>query len=276
MNKVRPYVPLFGFVVPTVVIGYGFVIPRSCIAGVNELTIGFATTIIGAVLTYIAGQRAVMPRGVCTKPPLRIRIARAINRQSSSPSGLLGRLLGFIWPREHRRLNAEVLDEADIQMGHRVLEIGSGPGHTLREAARRTIGGHATGVDISELMGTLARRRNRASVARGEVDIRVGDIASLDLNGATFDRIFSVNCIYFWRDVDGVLAKVAAALNPHGKLVLAFRPASDDIPARFRDPIYRFPHERDVRESLRRAGLTVASARRSKANPNILLVTATR
>jgi len=31
--------PLVGFVAPTVVIGYGFVFPRSCISGVNELTI---------------------------------------------------------------------------------------------------------------------------------------------------------------------------------------------------------------------------------------------
>ncbi len=42
--KARHYIPLVGFVVPTIVIGYGVVIPRSCIAGVNELTIGFAAT----------------------------------------------------------------------------------------------------------------------------------------------------------------------------------------------------------------------------------------
>jgi hypothetical protein len=52
--------PLVGFVVPTVVIGYAFVIPRSCIAGVNELTIGFGTTILGACLTYVAGVRAAL------------------------------------------------------------------------------------------------------------------------------------------------------------------------------------------------------------------------
>jgi hypothetical protein len=49
MWKTRHFVSLVGFVVPTVVIGYGFVIPRSCIAGVNELTVGFATTIVWLV-----------------------------------------------------------------------------------------------------------------------------------------------------------------------------------------------------------------------------------
>lgn len=58
----RDFLPLAGFVVPTVVIGYGFVIPRSCIAGWNELTVGFATTILGACLTYVAGVRLVASR----------------------------------------------------------------------------------------------------------------------------------------------------------------------------------------------------------------------
>jgi hypothetical protein len=50
--------PLVSFVVPTVVIGYGFVIPRSCIAGVNELSIGFGTTVVAACVTYVLGVRS--------------------------------------------------------------------------------------------------------------------------------------------------------------------------------------------------------------------------
>lgn len=275
MNRVRPYIPLMGFVVPTVVVGYGVVIPRSCIAGVNELTVGFGTTILGAVLTYIAGQRAVLPKGVCTKPPLRVRIARAINRQAASPSGWFGRLLGLIWPREHGHLNTEVLDALDLRAGHRVLEVGSGTGHALREAARRAAPGHVVGVDVSELMADLARRLNHAAALRGEVEVRAGDIEALDLNGATFDRIFSVNCIYFWRDVDAVLAKLGSALSPGGKLVLAFRPDGDDVPVRFRDPIYRFPRLDVIQAALERVGMTV-DGRAPAASRGIIILTATR
>jgi hypothetical protein len=50
--KLRYFYPLVGFVVPTLAIGYGLVIPRSCIAGLNDLTLGFATTVLGACLTY--------------------------------------------------------------------------------------------------------------------------------------------------------------------------------------------------------------------------------
>jgi hypothetical protein len=57
--------PLIAFVVLTVVIGFGLVIPRSCIAGVNELTIGFAVTIAGACLTYLLGIGAARTGGTC-------------------------------------------------------------------------------------------------------------------------------------------------------------------------------------------------------------------
>ena len=58
----RHFIPLILFVVPTVVIGYGFVIPGSCIGGVNEHTIGFAATIAGACATYVAGLKLALPK----------------------------------------------------------------------------------------------------------------------------------------------------------------------------------------------------------------------
>jgi len=273
-DKVRPYVPLIGFVIPTVVIAYGFVIPRSCIAGVNELTIGFATTIVGAVLTYIAGQRAAQPRGVCTKPPLGVRIARALNGQAARPRGWLGRILGVVWPIEHGRLNAQAIEALDVRPGQRVLEIGSGTGHTLRVLSSRARGGRTVGVDVSELMVRLARARNRQGIAQNQVEVIVADIAEYPLGKAAFDRILSVHSLYFWRDPEAVLDRVAAALAPGGKLVLAFRPEDEGVPARFRDPTYRFPRTAEVTAALRRAGLEVATFR-ATAEPGVWLFVAT-
>jgi hypothetical protein len=61
------FLPLVAHIIPTLIIGYGFVIPQSCIAGVNAQTIGFAITIAGFIATYVAGVRiaqrqAVKPR----------------------------------------------------------------------------------------------------------------------------------------------------------------------------------------------------------------------
>ncbi len=86
--KLKYVYPLAGFVVLTVLIGYGFVIPRSCIAGINDLTIGFTVTIISACATYWIGLRNAL-RDValssqnCGEPAeLRVRV---IVQQEGSP-----------------------------------------------------------------------------------------------------------------------------------------------------------------------------------------------
>lgn len=276
MRSVRPYLPLLAFVLPTTIIGYGVVIPRSCIAGVNGLTVGFGTTILGAILTYLAGQRIAKPLAACTKPPLRIRLARAINRQAASPSGVFGRLLGLIWRGEHARVNAEVVAALEIRDGDHVLEIGSGPGEALREMARHARSGVVVGLDVSELMVRLASRRNRAAIARGLVDVKQVDGVTLGLDGRTFDRIVSVHCIYFWRDQEGTLAQLSSALRPGGRMVLAFIPEGDQVPARLRDPTYRFPQPERIEAVLRRCGLEVLSSSRSKAASAVHLLVAGR
>ncbi|MEQ1567687.1 MAG: glycosyltransferase family 39 protein [Myxococcota bacterium] len=200
-------------------------------------------------------------------------IARALNRQAASPTGLVGRLLGLVWRREHARLNAEVLDRLEIRRGDRVLEIGSGPGHALREAARRATAGRVLGIDASEVMVRQARHHNRHTP---QVEVRLGDADALALEGQSFDRIFSVHCLYFWEDIPATVAHLAAALHPDGRLLLAFRPEGDDIPARFRDPIYHFPQSDRVEAALRELGLREVRSERSTAAPEVVLVMATR
>jgi len=56
-DRVGRYLPLLGHVIPTLVIGYGVVIPRSCIAGWNELTVGFGVSVLSTCVAYVLGQR---------------------------------------------------------------------------------------------------------------------------------------------------------------------------------------------------------------------------
>lgn len=60
--RLQHFWPLIGFLVPSAVIGYGFVLPRSGAAGVNELSVGFGATLIGAAATYAAGIVAALKR----------------------------------------------------------------------------------------------------------------------------------------------------------------------------------------------------------------------
>ena len=58
--KLRYFLPLLAYLIPTLLIGFGSVIPGSCIDGFNLLTIGFVASIAGACLAYMSGVWAVV------------------------------------------------------------------------------------------------------------------------------------------------------------------------------------------------------------------------
>lgn len=90
--KVSYLYPLFGFIVPTVVFGYGFVIPKSCIAGINDLSIGFTVTLVSACITYWIGLRnalrdvASSSSGIHEPPEVRVRIILEKEEKPPAPS----------------------------------------------------------------------------------------------------------------------------------------------------------------------------------------------
>ena len=55
-------VPLALFVLPTLIIGYAIVLPRNGAAGLNELSVGFGSTVLGAAITYLVGVRQALRR----------------------------------------------------------------------------------------------------------------------------------------------------------------------------------------------------------------------
>lgn len=65
--RLSHFYPLIGFLLPTVVIGYGLVIPRSCIAGVNDKTIGFAMALLGSGIAYWQGVRLALRAATTNK-----------------------------------------------------------------------------------------------------------------------------------------------------------------------------------------------------------------
>lgn len=84
-------------------------------------------------------------------------LARLISRTAEHPSGWFGRVLAGIWWRETAPVNDVGLRLLAVQPGQHVLELGFGPGRTIRRLV--LAGARVTGVDVSDQMLRLATRR---------------------------------------------------------------------------------------------------------------------
>ncbi len=118
-----------------------------------------------------------------------------------------------------RPIYARYVAGLGLRGDERVLELGSGTGLMSRHlsAALSKPGGRLTCVDISEAMTRTARRRLRG---RANVEIRVGDIRTLDIPDRSFDAAvihFMLHDIEEGRRADTVRA-VVAKIRPAGRI----------------------------------------------------------
>lgn len=70
----------------------------------------------------------------------------------------------------------------------------------------------------------MARKRNASRLANGLVDLTKADVQSLPYPDDSFDRAFTIHCIYFWREPAACLREIRRVLRPDGLVAITIRP----------------------------------------------------
>ena len=128
-------------------------------------------------------------------------------------------------------LGRAVLAALAVQPGERVIDVGCGCGQTTLALGEQTgPSGRALGVDISEPMLAIARRR-----AAGAPQVRFlnADAQTQAFDPARFDAIHSRFGVMFFEDPTAAFANLRGALRPGGRLAfLCWRtPAENPVMA---------------------------------------------
>jgi ubiquinone/menaquinone biosynthesis C-methylase UbiE len=67
------------------------------------------------------------------------------------------------------------------------------------------------------------RRRFRSEIETGRLRLLSGSAEKLPLDDGAVDKAYSVNAIYFWKDLGAVAGEFARVIRPGGKLALCFQ-----------------------------------------------------
>lgn len=124
-----------------------------------------------------------------------------------------------LWAPVFREFAEEVVRQAALKEGERVLDVGTGTGSALAAAAR-AVGatGKAVGIDQSHAQAARARA-NLAAAGLGATVIEM-DVASLDFPDGWFDAVVT-SCGMPNVAFDDAGAEVLRVLKPGGRFVMA-------------------------------------------------------
>lgn len=107
--------------------------------------------------------------------------------------------------------------------GHEnVLELGHGNAAHVRHVLDPHPAVHYDGLELSELMYAEAKTINRESIEAQRASFHLYDGRHIPFSDEYFDRIFTVNTIYFWPDPLALLAELHRVLKADGKLCITF------------------------------------------------------
>lgn len=201
----------------------------------------------------------------------RQRVVRRLVRQFHRPHGLGGYLAG--WVMAHRssnvRRNRWVVSLLDVQPSDRVLEVGFGPGLAIAGLSALTPNGVVFGVDHSEVMVRVARRRNAAAVRAGRVDLRLAEADALPDFGAPLDKVVAVNSMGFWPEPVARLRELHGLLRAGGTIAVASQPR---CPGATADTSTKAGE--NIEERLRDAGFSPTSVETLDLDPPVICVLA--
>jgi ubiquinone/menaquinone biosynthesis C-methylase UbiE len=185
------------------------------------------------------------------------------SRQAKKPSGLFGRFfMSRVFEKGNAELNSLVLQSLSIKEGEHVLEIGFGTGLFLNRIAASIDNGLIEGIDFSELMVDMAKKKNKRYIEAGKAKIHSGDFDKAVFNDNSFDKIFTVNTIYFWKRPDATVFKIYRLLKPGGRLFIGFHGKSD---------MEKMPLNRDIFQYYSTHGITELLSIRGPLN-NIQII----
>ncbi len=145
------------------------------------------------------------------------------SNQAKRPSGFFGRfVMSAIFDIGNAFLNDMAIEALSIKSRDHILDMGCGNGTFVKKVAAHITDGCIEGVDFSRTMISQARRRNKKYIDRGVVKITEGDFNTIGYPDNYFDKVYTVNTIYFWMNPEETAAKIAAIIKPGGVFVAAF------------------------------------------------------
>jgi len=144
-----------------------------------------------------------------------MKLTKYIGEQFGNPTGIGGKLSTFIMNRMNQKQYNALTRSIDIRPGDAVLDIGFGNGYLAGKLAKAADASF-WGIDISEDMLAAANKQNRKFVSQGKMNFQVGDAVKMSFEDSFFDKVYTVNTIYFWQDLSVGLSEIKRVLKPGG------------------------------------------------------------
>ncbi|MDN5202829.1 class I SAM-dependent methyltransferase [Fulvivirgaceae bacterium BMA10] len=185
----------------------------------------------------------------------------SLSKQLSHPSGFWGRVVAKLMNKGNKSINDLVIDMMEIQRTDKILEIGFANGKFIDQIFMDYQPAFISGIDISTTMVESARKRNHKWITQEKLILQQGSIENLPHDNAFFDKVFTVNTIYFWPDPTNNIKELHRVLKSGGDLVIGLGTRERMENAKFVNHRFTIYSKEEAEDLISSAGFNIVDSK---------------
>src|SRR5690554_2068665 len=147
---------------------------------------------------------------------------KEIASQLKNPHGEKGRETGRLMHETNIAMTYHAIDMLNFRRGDKILELGHGICGHLEYLLGRQEGLAYRGLDISVLMNDEAKKINKTLIKKNQAEFSIYDGIHIPFPNNCFDKIFTVNTVYFWSEPASLLNEIYRVVKAGGTVNITF------------------------------------------------------
>lgn len=177
-----------------------------------------------------------------------------ISSHFKKPRGLLGNWASNVMIKGNENKYTKLIKDLDLQPQDKLLEIGYGPGRGIYTIAEMCTTCTIHGIDFSKLMYKKTGILNKQHIENGRVQLQFGNFLTTTIIDNNYDKVFCLNVVYFWDELNSPFTKVLSLLKKGGAFHIYMTDKNTLAKMKAPDSVFNKYSMEQVIEALRSAG----------------------
>jgi len=133
-----------------------------------------------------------------------------------NPNGIAGKISTKLMNIINQRQYMAILDNINLEQNDIILDIGFGNGYFINKLFKKNIPINIYGIEISNDMVNNVSKKYKKSIENGLLKLSLENIVNTSFENGTFNKMYTINTIYFWNDLEKCFFEIKRILKPNG------------------------------------------------------------
>jgi ubiquinone/menaquinone biosynthesis C-methylase UbiE len=139
-----------------------------------------------------------------------------VGKNFGNPNGIGGIISTKIMNIINQKQYKSVLKNIHTEPNQNILDIGFGNGYLINKLLKQNIPIKIYGIEISNDMIHKVENKNRKYIENGTLKLILENISKTSFENNLFNKIYTINTIYFWKELDKCFAEIKRIIKSDG------------------------------------------------------------